>query len=277
MKKIVFTLLLAAPVTLPARQAAAQVPATSTGTCQSILVPSYFAPAPAGSAWDRAIADTPWSAKTTRTLVMNPDSGPGPSFSADFAAAIRKVKVAGGITEAYVWTNYGAVPLTEAEKQVDLYISRYGTDALNGIFVDTMSAEGPLVETYYQPLLTYITRKLPNATVTLNPGVYPDPKYASMTTATATSSFNLVVFEQSLANFNQKASAPPAWMQNFPASRFIAIVYDTPEAQLPGVLKLAAQRNMGGIYITDEVMPDPYRGLPAYWKKLVALTQAACR
>ena len=278
MKKIAVALLLALPLMLLTRGAAGQGPASSTaGTCQSILVPSYVYPAAAGSAWDRAIADSPWNAQTVRTMVMNPNSGPGASFSAEYAAVIKKVKVAGGITEAYVWTNYGAVPLADAEKQIDQYISWYGTDALNGIFVDTMSSDGSLIESYYQPLLTYITTKLPKATVTFNPGTYPHPKYATMKTATPTSSFNLVVFEHDFATFSQEASAPPAWIQKYPASRFVAIVYDTSEDQLPNALKLAAKRNMGSVFITDDVLPNPYRGLPTYWKKLVALTQASCK
>jgi hypothetical protein len=279
MKKFALGLLVAlALMVLPAHEASAQTSVTAaSSSCLSLLVPSYVYPNASGSAWNRAIADSPWNPKTVRTMVMNPNSGPGASFSADYASIIKKVKLAGGKTEGYVWTNYGAVPLTEVEKQVDQYISWYGTDALSGIFVDTMSSDGSLIEGYYQPLLTYITTKLPKATVTFNPGTYPHPKYAAMKTATATSSFDLIVYEHDFVTFTQEASAAPAWVLKYPASKFIGIVYETSEDQLPEALKLAAQRNMASVFITDDVMPNPYRGLPTYWKKLVSLTQAGCQ
>jgi len=260
----------------PAPQSVSQTAATPTGTCQSILVPAYVYPASTGSAWSRAMADAPWNPRTSRTMVMNPGSGPGPSANSDYAAAIQGVKKSGGKTIGYAWTNYGAVSISEVEKQVDEYINWYGAGNIDGIFLDSASSDASLVEPYYQPLLTYITTKLPRATVTLNAGTYPHPAYAKMTTATPTSSFNIVVFENDFANFTKDASAAPAWTLKYPSSKFIDIVYDTSEEQLGDALKISAQRNIGWIYITDDVMPNPYRGLPTYWKKLVADTQAGC-
>lgn len=256
--------------------APATITLAQTVTCQSILVPAYVYPTRTGSVWSRAIADSPWNSKTIRTLVVNPNSGPGVGFSRDYAAALQRVKAAGGKTQGYVWTNYGAVRLAEAEKQVDEYIRWYGPDALSGIFVDSASSDGSLIESYYQPLLSYITTKLPKATVTFNAGTYPNEKYAAMTTATPTSSFNIVVFEDNYANFSKDTSAAPAWTMKYPASKFVDIIYNASADQLAEALKLSVERNIGAVFITDGVMPNPYRGLPTYWKQLVASTQAGC-
>jgi hypothetical protein len=277
MARLAPVLLLASCLLLqPAAQGLAQTAPSLAATCQSILVPAYVYPASTGSAWSRAIADAPLNARTLRTMVMNPGSGPGLSANSDYAAAIQSVKNAGGKTIGYAWTNYGAVPIAEVEKQVDEYITWYGAANINGIFLDSASSDASLVEPYYQPLVTYITTKLPQATVTLNAGTYPHPAYAKLTTATPTSSVNIVVFEDSFANFSKDASAAPAWTSKYSSSKFIDIVYDTSEEQLSDALKLSAQRNIGVVYITDDVMPNPYRGLPTYWKKLVAETQVGC-
>jgi len=281
MKRFAPVLLLGSSLMLQAAHGsplqAANTPSPSpAATCQSILVPAYVYPVRTGSAWSRAISDTPWNPNTGRTIVMNPGSGPGSSANSDYAAALQSVKNAGGKTIGYVWTNYGAVPLADAEKQVDEYISWYGAGQVSGIFLDSASSDASLIEGYYQPLLTYITTKLPKATVTFNAGTYPHPKYATMTTATPTSAFNIVVFENDFANFTKDSSAAPAWTLKYPSSKFIDIVYDTSEEQLSDALKLSVQRNVGAIFITDDVMPNPYRGLPSYWKKLVTETQASC-
>ncbi len=38
---------------------------------------------------------------------------------------------------------------------------------------------------------------------------------------------------------------------------------------------LAAQRNVGYVYVTDETLPNPYGQLPSYWDQEVAAISAA--
>jgi hypothetical protein len=245
---------------------------TSASTCQSIAVPAYIYPSSLGSGWNTAVADSPWSKKVNRIMIMNPDSGPGAATNSDYQNIVNVVHQAGGLVYGYVYTNYGSVALASAEAQVNEYQSWYGVD---GIFVDAASADASLVSTYYQPLATYITTQIPGSKIMLNAGVYPDPSYAAITVPAA-SSLTINVFENDYATY-ASAGGIPAWATNYPASMFANIVYSTSAAQLASALQLSVQRNVGTVFITDGALPNPYDALPSYWSTLVSSTQAACK
>src|SRR5437899_3057166 len=58
-----------------------------------ILVPAYFYPSPSGSPWGQLTT----AAATVRiTAIMNPNSGPGATFDANYAAAVNDLRAAGG-------------------------------------------------------------------------------------------------------------------------------------------------------------------------------------
>ena len=247
---------------------------TSAGSiCQSIAIPAYFNPADSASAWSVMTADSPWSSSVSRTIVMNPDSGPGSALDASYQAAVLKAQKAGAKVYGYVPTGYGKDALATAEAEVVSYIDWYGVD---GIFVDEVATDATLASSYYQPLVTYITGKLPSGGVLLNPGTYPDESYAKLTLP-GTATLRIVVFESDYASFAASAAAPPSWASSYPASLFMDIVYNTSSSQMSNALTLAAGRNVGSVYLTNELMPNPYAALPGYWSSLVSATQAGCK
>jgi hypothetical protein len=80
----------------------------------------------------------------------------------------------------------------------------------------------------------------------------------------------LVTFEQNGIVYRNQF-ARPDWMKQQPASRFAHIIHS--ETSLDRMLlnvRLAAERNVGTIYITDDVLPNPYDGPPTFWKELVS-------
>jgi hypothetical protein len=250
----------------------ATAPTTTASTCQSIAVPAYIYPSYLGSGWNTAVSDSPWSKQVNRIMIMNPDSGPGTAANSDYQNIIATVHKAGGLVYGYVYTNYGSVALASAEAQVSEYQTWYGVD---GIFVDATSADPTLVAPYYQPLANYITTQIPGSKIMLNVGTYPDPSYAAITVPSA-SSLSINVFEDDYATY-ASAGGIPAWATSYPASMFVNIVYAASASELANALQLSVQRNVGTVFITDGVLPNPYGQLPSYWSTLVASTQAACK
>ena len=244
--------------------------ATSSGNCQSLMVPSYLSSG--SSSWKTLVSDAPWSSSVTRTLLLNPNSGPGSAADSSFQQVVTTLHSAGAKVYGYVYTNYGAVSLATAEAQVDEYIQWYGVD---GIFLDCSSSDASLVSSYYQPLATYITTKISGGGVILNAGTYPDASYAAITVP-STSTLRIVVFEDDYSNFTSTSAAEPSWAKSYPASRFIDIVYNTSSANLANALSLSAERNVGSVYMTDDTLPNPYDTIPGYWSTLVKDTQAGC-
>ena len=59
---------------------------------------------------------------------------------------------------------------------------------------------------------------------------------------------------------------PPAWLSRYPGSSFCIVAHqvDT-EKQMRQSLRRAAQLKIGNVFITDDVVPNPYDRLPSYW------------
>ena len=74
----------------------------------------------------------------------------------------------------------------------------------------------------------------------------------------------VVVFEGAYSAY--KNWAKPSWAGNYPASKFAHLVYATSgNAAMKNAIKLSQQRNAGNIYVTNDVLPNPWDTLPSYW------------
>lgn len=214
---------------------------------KAVVAPvSYFFP---GTKWDTMLAKKPALA------LINPGSGPGTSQSGSYVAQVGRCKTAGVPVYGYVYTDYGNRPAADVKRDIDLHYLWYG---VNGIFLDEASnVIAPLP--YYTDLYYYIKGK--NGTVVLNPGTKTLEQYASVAD-------HLMVSETDLVTY--RGQTRPAWEANYPASKFWHCVHTCPVGDMPGVVALAKQRNAGLIYVTADVMPNPYDTLPTYWDALCA-------
>ncbi len=107
-----------------------------------------------------------------------------------------------------------------------------------------------------------------------NPGTACDPIYAVRPAADA-----ICLFENE-RGFDQLRL--PAWTARFPGSKFCVQSHNVAtEAQMKRSLRRAAQLKIGYIFITDDVLPNPYDRLPSYWDAEVEavrqINQAAAR
>ncbi|QSN64535.1 spherulation-specific family 4 protein (plasmid) [Caballeronia sp. M1242] len=235
--------------------------AGSTGgssTSLSLVVPSYFYPSKTSADWNSLAAS---ASKVTTTAILNPNSGPGTSADANYAAAVAKLHAAGGKVIGYVSTSYAKRSLSAVVADINMYVSLYNVD---GFFIDEMTSDSQTSNVqFYQSIYNYIKGLKSTYSVTGNPGTTIPEIYASLPTAD-----QFVVFEGNAKNYAK--FQPMAWQAAYPKSRFVHIVYNASAAQMPGVLAYARTHGAGGVYVTSLTLPNPYKGLPAYWNDEVS-------
>jgi hypothetical protein len=244
----------------------------------SILVPAYFYPGTGGTegytdGWAQMAAS---AGQVPITAIFNPASGPGPSPDPNYITAMTNLELAGGKVVAYIFTDYGNVPVATVEGEINTYLSQYGNltsnsikNLINGFFFDQMS-NLPSEVSYYQTLYTYVKGLGSSYQVIGNPGTTTDQSYLSSSPPTANT---IMTYEGSAANY--AAATPPSWVYSYPASDFANTIYA--ESTLSGMfgdIALANERNVGYVYVTDETLNPPtgylYDRLPSYWNEEVA-------
>lgn len=223
----------------------------SPASPQRIAVPSYFYPGPL---WTQLEAAAP----PVGLAIINPNSGPGTASNPAYVNQVQQTQARGITVLGYVFTQYGARPQTQVTADIDAYFSFYGVD---GIFLDEVSTDCAF-QSYYVGLSSYIKAKNPAKQLVsvLNPGVQTNECYM-------TAGDILVTFEGTYKTYTQPYAAP-AWVRNYPASRFWHLVYATPTAgEMAQAIRLSKQRNAGWIYVTPADLPNPWDTLPpdAYW------------
>ena len=224
--------------------------------CQKMFIPAYFYPGPL---WDQAKAGAP----TVGTMIMNPASGPGASSNPDYVAAVNKAQAARIKVIGYAHTSYGARAATEVKAEIDAYKAWYG---VSGIFLDEVSSDAALIP-YYQDLADYI-RATPGTFVALNPGTIPAQGYMSV-------GDTVVVFEGTYNTY--KNWSAPAWAGQYPASKFVHLVYATSgNTQMKNAINWSRNRFGGNVYVTHDVLPNPWDLLPSYWSSELTQINKSC-
>ena len=73
-----------------------------------------------------------------------------------------------------------------------------------------------------------------------------------------------------------QGTPPPSWVTSYSPNHFANVMYDELSSQgMMADVALAAQRNVGYVYVTDQTLPNPYGELPSYWDQEVAAISAA--
>lgn len=216
-----------------------------------ILVPAYFGPT--GRFWDELNFA---AMRVPLVAIMNPNNGPGTTQSSDYVAAVNGLRTAGGRVIGYVYTSYAARDTNTVKADIDRYFSFYSVD---GIFLDEMTNDGNANHlNYYAALYQYIQQQGTNLLVVGNPGINTLEIYLTRPTANV-----LVTFE---ADTGYPALVVDRWVTNHLARQFSHLPYNAPSATtMTNYVNLAANRNAGWIYVTDDALPNPWNTLPAYW------------
>ncbi len=220
-------------------------PKAEAGLCQSISIPAYFYP---GTYWTEATATAP----KVGVMIMNPNSGPDTASNSDYVSAVKNAQAAGIKVIGYVHTSYGNRSAMAVKTEIDQYKTWYAVD---GIFLDEVATSTDYL-TYYTDITNYI-RSREGTLVMLNPGNVPAEHYIKLGDIT-------IVFEDTYSNYQNWQA--PAWLFNYPANKFAHLVHSTSDTtQMNNAIELAVERNAGTIYVTDDVLPNPWDTLPTYW------------
>lgn len=256
--------------------ATAAVPAVShaQGAPQHIGIPAYFDPNGAGAAYWTQLEQ---NAGQGTVATANPSNGPGASFDQGYADTIAAATKAGIRVIGYVDTGYfGSTGRTtrngqtsasawtaQAESDVANWFDWYGSYGLTGIFFDDAEATCGVNNAnvaLYSALNVYTKQHNANALTVDNPGGPADQCFTSAADA-------LVMFEGSYQDYLNWTA--PAWERNSTnPNKFWNLVYDTPtQADMKNAATHSQSENAGYIYITDDVLPNPWDTLPAgsYW------------
>lgn len=228
------------------------VAAVAAAAPMRLLVPAYFYPVP-GSPWDQLTAQ---AGAAPITAIMDPFNGPGPSVDPSYTAAVTAFKAAGGELLGYVYTSYGARPLAAVTADIDTFLAWYPID---GLFVDEMANDAlPAHVDYYAALYQHIKSRGANLEVVANPGVNTLESYLTRPTADV-----LLIFEHSEG---YDTWMPSPWVyQNCP-DHFAHLVYGVgSSAAMADIVALAAMRGTGYLYVTNDLLPNPWDTLPPYW------------
>jgi len=179
---------------------------------------------------------------------------------------MTNLEAAGGKVVAYVYTDYTNIPIATVEGEISTYITQYGK-LINGIFLDGMTNDNSASDiAYYHTLYTYIKGLSSSYQVIGNPGTSSVPAYLTPGTQGADT---LVTYENDVAYY--KGTPPPSWVTSYPANDFANIMYNESSTQsMMADVALAAERNVGYVYVTDQTLPNPYAQLPSYWDQEVA-------
>jgi hypothetical protein len=232
---------------------------------QHQLVPAYMYPDwwNTPNNWAR-MCDAMNVAGGPSTAVMNPSSGPGTAANPDYQRVIDACHARGQRVVGYVHTSYGARPASDVRAEIDAYYRFY--PAIDGIFLDEMSNSAGTAA-YYRSLYAYVKAKPGVRDVVGNPGAAASTAW-QLTTPVADA---VVVFEGTASSYARWS--PPGWVFGRVASQLSNLVHAASgESAMRQACSLSKRRNAGYMYVTDDVLPNPWDTLPAgtYWTNEIA-------
>jgi len=225
-----------------------------------VLVPAYFYPV-ANSPWTRL--DAMAAAHPGRVAAIgNPASGPGATVDPSYVAAFHSFRASGGSLLGYVRTAYGARPIADVKQDVDAWIAWYGVD---GIFFDEMNNVVGASEAYYHELFAYVKSRVARPLVVGNPGVSTPPSYLTWNGKAVVSTLRI---HENSSNF--LAWRADVWTQSQPRSSFYVLPYAVGAGAWQAAVDHAYSERCGWIYVTNDVLPNPWDTLPSYFESMVA-------
>jgi hypothetical protein len=211
-----------------------------------LAVPSYVSPT--AKEWNAWASLGP---QTLGIMIINLNNGDDTRYDRAIAAVVKGTQESGILVLAYVYTRYAQRDPAEIRTKIDGVFESYHVD---GIFLDETptdcKAPGKYATSnlaYYEALADYVRHKPGKHYVILNPGTLPEEdcwmKAADI----------LLTFEEpTLANY-EKNYVDREWLHRYPPERFWHLVYSVPSVdEMEQVVKLARQRGVGWLYVTDD-------------------------
>ena len=248
---------------------------------QQLAVPAYANPLVDPGSWQRLAASDSGSVGFAVINVFNgTDYTPSPAAATAIQnASARGLKLVGYVDTGYLGTTgrstrLGSTDATDwvAQIQQDIaaWYQLYGSN-LAGIFFDqTQNACGPTPGSNdwadrYRLLSDEVKRLHSGALTVVNPGIGVAQCYEDVADV-------IVTFEGSYESYVDDPAATnpyaaPNWVPADPRKIWHIVYGASDVAKMNHVVELSRTRGAGNIYVTDDVLPNPYDTLPPadYW------------
>ncbi len=215
-----------------------------------IMVPLYTYP---GGTWDQVIETKNDHPDVPIAAIVNPASGPGSGQDSNYASGIARLQSAGVIVLGYVSTAYTNRDLSAVKADMDSWNSWYPD--VDGIFFDEQTNWAGQ-EWYYEQADSYAKSKGFTFTVG-NPGANSLPSYLGTVDV-------VLIYESPglpyLSNYQSWSSADNNKLGMIPFG-----VGSMPQQWVEDASEL-----VGWIYVTNDVLPNPWDSLPPYFDELAS-------
>lgn len=250
---------------------------TSPCPPNGLIVPAYSYPLPdqlnsPGGLWKR-LADAAERLAENLVVVVNVRNGPGEGpDSADpgalndhlaYVGAVEFVQASGARVIGYVstsWGRQGTSPEATVSQDINRWFQWFPVD---GIFLDEVSTD-PNHAVYYRKLYERIqAHQNGSALVVLNCGTVPDETYANI------GSSIICMYEQAPSAEPLESWKPPSWADHSVRERTLVLAHSTNRRDWETAFKGLGDQDVGWVYITDGVLPNPWDKLPPYFEELV--------
>jgi hypothetical protein len=231
------------------------------GRRMAIGVPLYSYPP---SVWSTYIA---LGMPDIGIAILNPNSGPGTSPDPGYVTAYAALLAKGTRVLGYVHTSYGTRPIAEVKAEIDTYLLFY--PKVSGIFFDEGGDEGsPAADDptflYYAELWNYVltTMPYPQQFVALNPGATIAERFMTISSA-------IILFEDIADNYLTHEN--PEWLIDYDRRRIWHLMHSVASAaQMRNLFDRARELGVGTVYITSDVLPNPWDALSGYHTEQLA-------
>lgn len=194
--------------------------------------------------------------------IVDPANGPGAAPDANYSARIPFLKTNGITVIGYVDTAYAQKPLADAESEIATWKQFYPD--VDGIFLDQMS-NLPGNESYYSGLDGYAA-SLGLLQTVANPGTDTLESYVGTVDV-------MLIYENS--GLPDLSSFATDWHAGYDKRNFGVIPYAMPRVDRRFIRSAAPL--VGWIYMTDDVLPNPWDTLPPYFRRLMSAINRAGR
>jgi len=246
-----------------------------------LMVPAYFYPTPGGNQSEWTAIRTALDHGVGVTAIMNVASGPGQAPNADYSAAIRAFRAAGGRVLGYVYTCYAqntcvaGGPAKRSPEDVLRDVAKYAAwYEIDGIFLDEMATSASALP-FYSAISRALRRDHPSWQLVGNAGAAAPKSYLSIVDS-------IVTFEGSGSDYANAATMP--WAAAESPQRQVNLLYNVASVEaMQNALRTAVARNAGYIYITDDRFTpgagdpaenNPWDRLASYWGAEVSAVRA---
>ena len=228
---------------------------------QQMIIPAYSYPTTwqEDPYWDSVPSAAPGSLKA---VIMNPSNGPGKEVNPDYLTQINRNTSNNIASYGYVATSYGSRSAADVKADIDNWVTWY--PQIKGIMLDEVATSDQASVDYLKDIYDYIKAEYPSFTVMANPGTHiPDAiaPYADI----------FITYEGTADTYlSQSYPVATSTFENDPAnaSRIMHIIYAAQTSQYQQVIDTSRERNAGVVYITNDVMSNPFDTLPSDYKNL---------